>query len=160
MKFPVVIHKDRDSDYGVSVPDLPGCVSAGATVDDALEMVREAIELHLEGLIEEGEVIPMPGSIEKHQANRHYSGGIWAVVEIDTSNLRLKSVRINITMPERVLSVVDAWADKNDETRSGLLARAAMEFIRSAPQRDKAKPAAQAAKPAKPRKPPAARNRP
>ena len=62
MNYPVVIHKDRKSDYGVSVPDLPGCVSAGATVDDALAMAREAIELHLEGLIEEGsEVIEAEG---------------------------------------------------------------------------------------------------
>ncbi len=45
-----VIHKDPDSDYGVTVPDLPGCFSAGSTIDEAMAMAREAIELHVEGL--------------------------------------------------------------------------------------------------------------
>ena len=60
MRFTVVLHRDRDSDYGVTVPDLPGCFSAGKTFDEALDMVREAIELHLEGLIGDGQPIPEP----------------------------------------------------------------------------------------------------
>ncbi len=51
MQYPVVIHKDPDSEYGVSVPDLPGCFSAGATFDAALAEAVEAIECHLEGLL-------------------------------------------------------------------------------------------------------------
>ena len=58
MNYPIVIHKDKRSDYGVTVPDLPGCFSAGGTLDEALAMAKEAIELHLEGLIEEGQPIP------------------------------------------------------------------------------------------------------
>ena len=54
MRFPVVLHTDDGVRYGVTVPDLPGCFSAGDTFDEALDSVREAIELHLEGLIEEG----------------------------------------------------------------------------------------------------------
>ena len=54
MIFPIVIHKDANSDYGVTVPDLPGCYSAGETLDETLAWTREAIELHLEGLIAEG----------------------------------------------------------------------------------------------------------
>ena len=69
MNYPVVLHKDRDSDYGVTVPDLPGCFSAGKSVDEALAMAREAIELHLEGLIDEGQQIPPLGSIQEHQHN-------------------------------------------------------------------------------------------
>ena len=60
MNYPVVIHKDEDSDYGVTVPDLPGCFSAGSTIDEALAMAREAIELHLDSLREEGSPIPQP----------------------------------------------------------------------------------------------------
>ncbi len=51
MKFPVVLHKDPDSDYGVTVPDVPGCFSAGATVAEALDNVLEALTLHFEGLV-------------------------------------------------------------------------------------------------------------
>lgn len=129
MLFPVVIHKDADSDYGVTVPDLPGCFSAGATLDEALEMGKEAIELHLEGLIEEGQPIPTPEPIDAHQANRDYRGGMWAVVTIDSATLRVRAKRINVTLPERVLEAADRFAEQAGETRSGLLARAVSEYI-------------------------------
>jgi predicted RNase H-like HicB family nuclease len=129
MNYPIVIHKDKDSDYGVTVPDLPGCFSAGGTLDEAIAMAREAIELHLEGLIEEGLPIPRPGTIEQHRRNRDYAGGTWAVVSVDTSKLPLKTKRINITMPQRVLQAVDRQAEREGETRSGLLVRAATTYM-------------------------------
>ncbi|WP_414649587.1 type II toxin-antitoxin system HicB family antitoxin [Dyella sp.] len=49
MRFPVVLHTDDGQHYGVTVPDLPGCYSAGDSIDDALIQVLEAIDLHLEG---------------------------------------------------------------------------------------------------------------
>jgi len=82
VRYPIVIHKDKKSDYGVTVPDLPGCFSAGSTMDEAMAMAREAIELHIEGLIDEGMPIPDPTAIERLRRNADYAGGIWAVVEI------------------------------------------------------------------------------
>jgi predicted RNase H-like HicB family nuclease len=93
MKFPVVLHKDSKSDFGVIVPDLPGCFSAGSTVDEALAMAKEAIELHLEGLIRDGMPVPRPGKIERHQRNADYRGGTWAVVTVDPSALRVHAKR-------------------------------------------------------------------
>src|SRR5438046_10694111 len=55
-----LIHKDADSDYGISFPDLPGCVTAGSTIDEAMAMAREALALHIEGLLEEGGEVPSP----------------------------------------------------------------------------------------------------
>ncbi len=135
MNYPVVIHKDPDSDYGVTVPDLPGCFSAGKTVDEALAMVREAIELHLEGLIDDGQPVPVAGRIEARQARREFRGGIWAVVEVNASNLRLKARRINVTVPERVLDAIDRFARAEHETRSGLLVKAATQYMGSARKR-------------------------
>lgn len=129
MIFPVVIHKDKRSDYGVTVPDLPGCFSAGETLQDALTMAREAIELHLEGLIAEGQLIPAPGSIDQHAANPDFKGGTWALVAIDESNLRVQSVRINITLPERTLAAMDSYASKIGETRSGLISHAVVAYM-------------------------------
>lgn len=129
MQFPVVIHKDKTSDYGVTVPDLPGCFTAGATVDEALAMAKEAIEVYLEQSIEDGKVIPSLGRIEQHQRNSDYRGGVWAFVNVDESTLRVSAKRINITLPERVLDAIDRFANANGETRSGLLARAATEYI-------------------------------
>jgi len=129
MNYPVVIHKDPGSDYGVSVPDLPGCVSAGATIDEALAMAREAIELHLEGLIEAGGVPPLPTPIEALQSNPDYAGGTWAIVHVDESTLGVKIVRVGVTLPERVLNAIDRHAKAHGESRSGLLARAAVRYI-------------------------------
>lgn len=129
MNYPIVIHKDKGSDYGVIVPDLPGCFSAGATLDEAVAMAREAIELHLAGIIEGGLPIPDPGSIERYKDNPEYGDGTWAVVTIDHGTLRVSAKRINITMPERVLDAVDRFAEQAGETRSGLLVRAVTAYM-------------------------------
>ena len=129
MNYPIVIHKDKDSDYGVTVPDLPGCFSAGGTLDEAIAMAQEAIELHLEGLIEDGQVVPKPGRIEDYKGKREFKGGIWAVVSISPSSLRVEAKRINITMPRRILDAVDRFAEVENETRSGLLTKAATAYI-------------------------------
>jgi len=131
MRYPVVIHKDPESDYGVSVPDLPGCFSAGETMDEALQEVVEAIETHIEGLLLDGEPIPAPQSIEEHQTNPDYAEGVWALVTVDISKLSGKTRRINITLPERVLNVMDKYAAEHGGTRSGLIAEAAIEYIAS-----------------------------
>lgn len=55
-----LIHKDAESDYGVSFPDFSGVVTAGADLDDARAMAEEALALHIEGLVEDGEAIPEP----------------------------------------------------------------------------------------------------
>ncbi len=129
MNYPVVIHKEPRSDYGVSVPDLPGCISAGRTIDEALAMVREAIELHLEGLIEESGVIPLPSLLEKLKRDPEFEGGTWAIVSVDEMSLRVRFARIGVTMPQRVLDAIDRHAQQTGETRSGLLARAAVKYI-------------------------------
>jgi predicted RNase H-like HicB family nuclease len=129
MNYPVVLHKDPDSDYGVTVPDLPGCYSAGKTVDEALAMAKEAIELHLEGLIDEGQPVPAPGSIERHRQNSDYGEGTWAIVAIDPAGLRVNAKRINITVPERILDAIDRFTGERGQTRSGFLVEAATEYM-------------------------------
>jgi predicted RNase H-like HicB family nuclease len=129
MRYPVVIHKDPESDYGVTVPDLSGCFSAGETLDEALNEVVEAIECHLEGLLMDGEPIPIPQTIEYHRGNPDYQDGVWALVEVDVSKLSGKTKRVNITLPERVLNLMDKYASEHGETRSGLITQAAIEYI-------------------------------
>lgn len=131
MRYPVVIHKDPESDYGVTVPDLPGCFSAGGTMDEALQETVEAIETHLEGLLLDGEPIPAVKTIDEHQINPDYAEGVWALVTVDITKLSGKTRRINITLPERVLNVMDKYAAEHGGTRSGLIAEAAIEYIAS-----------------------------
>jgi predicted RNase H-like HicB family nuclease len=83
MYFPVAIHKDPGSDYGVTVPDLPGCFSAGSTVEEAMLMTREAIELYLDTLAEDGREFPTPSDIEVLRANPDFADAFWAFVNIE-----------------------------------------------------------------------------
>ena len=87
MRYPIVIHKDPSSDYGVTVPDLPGCFSAGETVEDALTQAIEAIECHIEGILFDGDPIPEPKNIRVHQENPDYADGKWKLVAINFSDI-------------------------------------------------------------------------
>jgi predicted RNase H-like HicB family nuclease len=75
MRYVVAIEKgDKKHAYGVVVSDLPGCFSAGDTLDEALSNAKEAILLHLEGLMDEKKPAPAPKPLETHQKNRKYKG--------------------------------------------------------------------------------------
>ncbi len=130
MRYPIAIELgDERHACGVTVPDLPGCFSAGDTLDDALNNAEEAILLHLEGLLEDGQSIPQPSRLEDLQRKPDYQGWVWAVVEADLAKLSGKARRLNITLPERVLAIIDDAANREGESRSGLLARAALEYV-------------------------------
>lgn len=97
----------------------------------ALQEVIEAIECHIEGLLIDGESIPIPQTVEFHQNNPAYAGGVWAIVSVDISKLSGKTRRVNITLPERVLNMVDKYATEHGETRSGFITQAAIAYIGS-----------------------------
>ena len=104
MKYPIAIEPgDKIHAFGVVVPDLPGCFSAGDTLDEAIDNAKEAIELWLEIVIDDG-----------------------GAVAIDLATLSDKSERVNITLPARVLRRIDAAAKDAGESRSGYIARRAM----------------------------------
>ena len=61
MRYAIVIEK-AGSNYGAYVPDLPGCIATGDTADDVKRLIREAIDMHIDGMIEDGTPIPRPSS--------------------------------------------------------------------------------------------------
>ena len=79
-QFIALIHKDSQSEFGVCFPDLPGCVTAGATLDEARDMAAEALALHLEGMAEDGEAIPEPSSLEAIMADPANRNGVTILV--------------------------------------------------------------------------------
>ncbi|CAB3779110.1 type II toxin-antitoxin system HicB family antitoxin [Pararobbsia alpina] len=86
MKFPIAIHKDKGSDYGVIVPDFPGCHSWGETIELALTNTIEAIELWVESAIEGGMSVEFkPSTVESLRQNPDYVDAIWAMVDVDPS---------------------------------------------------------------------------
>lgn len=130
MRYAIVIHKDDDSDYGVIIPDLAGCYSAGSTYDEAIDNAREAIECHIEGLLLDDEMIPAAKDIDEHISNIEYQSGLWAFIDIDLSQISGKSKRINITMPEKILKIIDLYSKSHNlKNRSAFLADAALNYM-------------------------------
>jgi predicted RNase H-like HicB family nuclease len=126
-QYIALIHKDADSDFGVSFPDLLGCVTAGTTLDEARDMAAEALALHLEGLEQDGEPIPEPSSLEAIMNDAENRDGV--AILVAAPNVAVKTIRVNITLPEDVLFAVDRYAAAHGYSRSGLLVKAAKTAI-------------------------------
>jgi predicted RNase H-like HicB family nuclease len=122
-----LIHKDPDSDYGVSFPDLPGVVTAGSTLDEARDMAAEALALHLHGLAEDGEAVPEPSSLETVMSDPENKDGVAILIPAPAEEV--KSVRVNITLPADILREIDMRAEREGFTRSGFLANAARKML-------------------------------
>ena len=129
MFYSIVIHKDPDTAYGVTVPDLPGCFSAGDTMAEAMQNAVEAIACHVEGILIDNENLPTPQAIEKHISNPEYQDGTWTLVEVDLSKLGGETQRVNITLPKRILSRIDSFTKETNQSRSGFIADAALAHI-------------------------------
>lgn len=129
MRYPVVIEPGTDTAaFGVVVPDLPGCFSAGDTMDEALTNTEEAITAWLEAALDAGQEIPQPSDIEAlRKAHKTYRGWVWALVKVDPAVMDDTLERVNISLPRRVLHRLDAHAKAAGETRSGYIARMALE---------------------------------
>lgn len=128
-----LIHKDPDSDYGVSFPDFPGCVSAGVTLDEARAGAEETLGLHIEGMLEDGDAIPEPTSLEDVMADPANRDGV--VILVKALPLDQRSIRVNVTLPEDVLRQIDNFAQRAGFTRSGFLAVAAKNEIKREEER-------------------------
>lgn len=130
MKYAAAIHKDADSDYGVTFPDLPGCFTAGVTFEEAAIMAAEAAQLHLEGYLEEGIKIPAATSLDAIQKRGEAGENVvWFFVEVDVSKLSGKAKRLNITIPERILSEIDDYVSATGGNRSAMLVDAAVNYM-------------------------------
>jgi predicted RNase H-like HicB family nuclease len=125
-----LIHKDPNSDYGVSFPDFPGAVTAGTDLDDARAMAEEALGFHIEGLIQDGEAIPEPSTLEEVMSDPANRDGVAILVAARTDVP--KSVRVNITLPQDILEQIDRYAEEQGLSRSGFLARAAKRELQAA----------------------------
>lgn len=109
MLYPIAIEKPANENecYGVIIPDVAGCFSAGDTLDEAVKNAHEALRFHLDMLADDGDDIPQATSIANHQDNADYQGMIWALVEIDLSAYMGKAEKINVTLPSRLIAKID-----------------------------------------------------
>jgi len=119
-----LLRKDPDSDYGVDFPDFPGCITAGSSLEEARVMAAEALGIHVEGMIEDGEAIPEPSSLDAVMADDHNHDAVAFIVDVPVQRSRV--VRVNVTLPEDLLEQID----RVSRNRSRFLAEAARERLR------------------------------
>ncbi|WP_303819637.1 type II toxin-antitoxin system HicB family antitoxin [Actinobacillus minor] len=132
MLYPIAIEQgDEQHAFGVVVPDIAGCFSAGDTLEEAYENAKEAIVTHLELLADEGMEIPTPTSFANHRNNPDYEGFFWGVVDVDISHLMGKSEKINITLPSRLIRYIDEFVAHHPDykNRSNFLAKVAADRV-------------------------------
>ena len=125
MRYPVMIEAgDGNTAWSVVVPDLPGCFSAGDTLDEAMVAVEEAAAAWIDAALDQGRAIPGPSTVQAASAG--YEGWIVAFVHVDPALLDDTVERINITLPRRVLARLDAKAREAGESRSSYIAHMAV----------------------------------
>ena len=131
MDYIAYLHKDRNSDFGVSFPDFPGCITAGKTLDDAHRMAAEALALHIAGMTEDGDPIPVPSSVDALVLDPARKNAVAFLVHVEPPNER--TVRINITAPENQLRQIDQLAQEAGMTRSAYMVESALRRSRVQP---------------------------
>lgn len=125
MLYPTIIHHTENSAYGVTVPDIPGCFSAGDSMTEALANAIEAIEASLELLCEQDTAVPEASDAFVHVDEAAKAGGVVAIVDVDITRFLGKAERINITMPARLLRRIDEQVKRSSgkyQNRSHFLA--------------------------------------
>lgn len=128
MRYPIAIESGTDTAaFGVVVPDLPGCFSAGDTLDEAMQGAEEAAAVWIDAALDAGEAVPAPTSLDRLRLNPDFAGWMFGVVTVDPSLLDDTVERVNITLPRRVLRRLDALARAAGESRSGYIAHLTLE---------------------------------
>jgi len=124
--YPAIIERGANG-FGVFFPDLPGCTSAGDTLQDAAKGAEEALQGWIDVSAEHGDAIPPPGTLDTIPADPDVDEAARVLVRADLPD---KAARVTITLPESLLAEADLYAERMGFTRSGLLAQALRERMR------------------------------
>ncbi len=126
MEYIAYLHKDKGSDFGVSFPDFPGAVTAGKTLEEARELAVEALTLHMAGMIEDGEALPEPSTLDELARDPAMKGAVAFLVVAEPPE---KTVRVNITARESQIEAIDRLARKAGMTRSTYMVQSAVRGV-------------------------------
>ena len=132
MKVPIAIEPGNEATaFGVVVPDLPGCFSAGDTLDEAYANAVQAIELWIEVALEGQQAVPIPNlaNLAQHQRDPDLAGWLWGIVDVDLAKLGSQPAHVDVELPRDLLQAVDACAQRQGETRNGFFVRAALDQL-------------------------------
>jgi predicted RNase H-like HicB family nuclease len=123
MRYPILIEEGTETTaFGVVVPDLPGCFSAGDTLDEALDAAKDAAASWLDATLDTGDMVPSPSSLDAVRRLPGYEGWTIGVIELDTALFDDAIERVNITLPRRVLRRLDDLAEARHQSRGAFIA--------------------------------------
>ena len=127
MKFPIYLHETESGGFSGFAPDIEGVFFAGEDIDDAVADAYTAIDAHLEYQAEKGKALPEALNVKAYLKDEECQGGFWAFVEIDLSKYDGKAVKLNITLPQNLLTRIDHYVQVNKQyvSRSGFIAELA-----------------------------------
>jgi predicted RNase H-like HicB family nuclease len=123
MEYIAYLHKEKKSDYGVSFPDFPGCITAGKTLEEARRNAVDALTLHIEGMLEDGEEIPEACSLDNLSRDPVLKDAIAFLVDVNVSD---KVERFNITARRSQMEEIDRLAKRQKMTRSAYMVASAL----------------------------------
>ncbi len=121
-----VIKKSKSSNYAVIFPDFPTCITAGKTLEEAQMMAEEALQFHIDGMIEDSAEIPNPSSFDAVKVKYRKKAEIFLTIPVKTPS---KATRINITVDEKFLRRLDKYLENHDESRSAFFVSAAKKMM-------------------------------
>jgi predicted RNase H-like HicB family nuclease len=123
MEYIAYLHKEKRSDYGVSFPDFPGCITAGSSLEEARHLAGEALALHVAGMREDGEPIPRPSTLDELRTDPAMKGAVAFLTELREPET---TVRINITARKSQIAEIDRRARAKGLTRSSYIVQSAL----------------------------------
>jgi len=123
VEYIAYLHKDKGSDFGVSFPDFPGCITAGSTLEEARRMAAEALTFHIQGLREDGEEIPEPSTLDDLRGDPAMKNAVAILTEVRQPE---RTIRINITARESQIAEIDRLARGVGLTRSSYVVQKAL----------------------------------
>lgn len=127
MKYPIYLHQADDGSFSGFVPDVIGCYFAGDTIDDAITDASNALDAYFEYTSEKGQAPAEAKTVADHLNDEDCTGGTWAYVDLDLTKYDGRATKINITVPQFLLSRIDDYVNSHREyhSRSGFLAELA-----------------------------------
>jgi predicted RNase H-like HicB family nuclease len=123
MNYIAYLHQEHKSDYGVSFPDFPGCITAGRNLQEASRRAPEALSLHIAAMLEDGEALPEPSTMDDVKKDPASKG---AMVFLVTTQAVDETIRINITARVSQIKQIDGLAREAGMTRSAYVVQAAV----------------------------------
>ncbi len=122
----IAVIEPEDGRFGVVFPDFPGCISVGDSIDEAMNGAKEALSLHVQGMINDGDELPAPSRVDDIRIMKDWvftDDPIFSNIAVVPTFGTL--VRANISIDSGHLSAIDEEAKLRNMTRSSFLAQAA-----------------------------------